>query len=270
MSTNNGSVTPQGGTRSGGRAVPRQVSRRESPDSAGDLSDMTTPSRRPRQNNDTERIDELPLAALAAGDDAISPVKRLSAFEEEETMDAMAYADNPVAADSKDEDEHGMGIINSALLDVKSEQESHADDSAVAAVDFAEYLESYSWQMQEEEDAKNVHDGLLNAVLGIVDNVMDEDERLPGAPAKWKKPGAPPGWEPRQPRRGQPANFADIDNPGGWSEFTFRPKFNGTNGSGNYLQHQLPTGATPLPANENGKRVVNDWELHYQGWDNPG
>ena len=75
---------------------------------------------------------------------------------------------------------------------------------------------------------------------------------------------SPPGWtpKPRQVNKGEPA-FGDVDNPGGWSEFIFRPAWNA---SKKYARHCLPTGATPVPANAEGKRISNGWEFHYTGW----
>jgi hypothetical protein len=46
-------------------------------------------------------------------------------------------------------------------------------------------------------------------------------------PLSMNLPGPPPGWipKPRQAEKGEPA-FADVDNPGLWPEFVFRPAFN--------------------------------------------
>ena len=56
---------------------------------------------------------------------------------------------------------------------------------------------------------------------------------------------------------GEP-QFADVDNPGEWSQYTFQPKFHnkaskGKN-KGDYAYHSLPTGARPVPADSNGIR----------------
>ena len=69
--------------------------------------------------------------------------------------------------------------------------------------------------------------------------------------------------------------FEDVDNPGDWPQYCFRPKFVKGTGTGpagkiKYSHHRLPTGAVPVPMNDEGKRVRNGWELHYNGWTNPG
>lgn len=37
-----------------------------------------------------------------------------------------------------------------------------------------------------------------------------------------------------------------------------------------HAHHCLPTGETPVPENEDGKRVCNGCELHCRGWSNGG
>ena len=61
--------------------------------------------------------------------------------------------------------------------------------------------------------------------------------------------------------KGQP-DFVDVDNPGNWSEFTFRPKLDSKK---NYSHHAMPCGATPVPMTAKG-RVLAGWEFHYDGW----
>ena len=45
----------------------------------------------------------------------------------------------------------------------------------------------------------------------------------------------------------------NINNPGNWSEYTFRPEFAKKDKGGNYTCHTLPTGAVPVPIKD-GKR----------------
>lgn len=77
-----------------------------------------------------------------------------------------------------------------------------------------------------------------------------------GAPTGWNLPCAPPDWTPAAPRTrsGQPdIPFDQINNPGEWSEFSFRPKFKKT---GQCMCHALPVGVTPVPARRaDGKRI---------------
>ena len=66
---------------------------------------------------------------------------------------------------------------------------------------------------------------------------------------------------------GEP-EFCDVDNPGKWSQFSYRPDFEGRS-NGNYKYHSLPTGVTPVPADTENKRIINGWSFHYDGWTQP-
>jgi len=93
---------------------------------------------------------------------------------------------------------------------------------------------------------------------------------LPGAPVGWKPPGPPEDWKVPKPKTtiGQPdVPFEDIDNPGEWSSFTFRPKFlyKGRTPT-KFLYHCMPTDATPVPINKDGSRTCNNFEFFYNGW----
>jgi hypothetical protein len=91
-----------------------------------------------------------------------------------------------------------------------------------------------------------------------------------GCPVGWKQPAAPEGWTPpaADTAHGEP-EFDNVDNPGNWSSFTFRPKFKKTKGGQKeYLYHALPTGATAVPINPaTGDRTIGDWTFFYKGWD---
>jgi hypothetical protein len=60
-------------------------------------------------------------------------------------------------------------------------------------------------------------------------------------------------------------SFCEVDNPGNWLEYTFRPKFTKKDTGGTYTCHSLPTGAVPVPVND-GKQEACGWEFHYKGW----
>ena len=82
--------------------------------------------------------------------------------------------------------------------------------------------------------------------------------------------GAPKGWLPLipaptfsgyLPKHDAPSE-EDIDNPAGWSMFTFTPVYNVS--AKKYKFHSSPTGARVVPANNTGKQCINGWEFHYQ------
>ena len=88
---------------------------------------------------------------------------------------------------------------------------------------------------------------------------------IPGAPLNWEPPKPPAtflGYTPK-PNSGAPATFEEVDNPGKWDEYMFQPKYNGST----YVNHFTPSGAKVLPAGEDGKRSINGWDFHYNGWD---
>ena len=65
----------------------------------------------------------------------------------------------------------------------------------------------------------------------------------------------------RKEAKGEP-KFEDVDNPGQWSEFTFRPNFEGKYGSGAYGHHATPAGANVVPLDPmTGKKTVNKFDF---------
>jgi hypothetical protein len=65
--------------------------------------------------------------------------------------------------------------------------------------------------------------------------------------------------------------FIEVNNPGNWSQFTYRAKFDS---KGQYKHPTILTGVVPLPLKD-GKQKLGDWELHYdwefhcEGWEFP-
>jgi hypothetical protein len=53
-----------------------------------------------------------------------------------------------------------------------------------------------------------------------------------------------------------------IDNPAGWSMFTFTLVYS----NNKYKSHSSSTGARVVPGDQTGKRCINSWEFHYQNW----
>ena len=49
---------------------------------------------------------------------------------------------------------------------------------------------------------------------------------LEDCPPGWQPRSAPDDWTPPDKTFGEP-DFKDVDNPGKWSEFTYRPKYKG-------------------------------------------
>ena len=120
-------------------------------------------------------------------------------------------------------------------------------------------LETYRERLGEEIEV-NVQD--------LEDNYTEGDERadfcpIEGAPPGWNPPMAPVGWTPPALPRGAPEHL-DVDNPGNWSEYTFRArKKKKTN---EFDAYEMPPGARPVPVGETGQRTIEGWVFHYDGW----
>ena len=94
----------------------------------------------------------------------------------------------------------------------------------------------------------------------------EEDAILPlaGAPEGWETPKPPPTFKGYQPKEGSgaPATFDEVDNPAGWDEYMFQPKYKGNM----YEGHFTPCGAKVVPMGSDGVRSVDGWEFFYTGW----
>jgi hypothetical protein len=84
---------------------------------------------------------------------------------------------------------------------------------------------------------------------------------LIGAPKWWLVPSPPPTFLGYVPKHNTLAEEA-IDNPVGWSMFTFTPVYS----NNKYKFLSSPTGARDVPADNTRKWCVNGWEFHYQNW----
>jgi len=124
---------------------------------------------------------------------------------------------------------------------------------------WADCIASHQDELEPERETKRLIRDLNEARLLVT---------IPGAPNGWVLPCHPEDWKPNPKKlnKNEPdVPFDAIDNPGSWSECVFRPKFAGKGGHGNYVCHQLPTGATPVPET-NGRRKVGDFDFFHTGW----
>ncbi len=89
--------------------------------------------------------------------------------------------------------------------------------------------------------------------------------RLYGAPPGWSEPIAPDDWNPTINIIHREPLFEDVDNPGDWSNYIFRPIFEPRGGK--YICHTMPAGNVPVPINAvTGKREAGGYEFFYKGW----
>jgi hypothetical protein len=158
-----------------------------------------------------------------------------------------------------------VGINLGAVLEEEAER-GDGGDSDVEGDDTLEHDGAMNDSLLDKDVNSSIEEN--NAVEDGDENcVILAPEDAVSAPIVMNIPDTPPEWVPptQKTEQGEPA-FAEVDNPGGWSQYIFRPEF-GTTAPKQYKRHSLPTGAQPVPANAEGKRIVDDWEFHYKGWD---
>jgi len=224
------------------------------------------------------------MSRLAIPDDEnISPVKRLGGDEELE-YDLQAYRDHPGAEDSEiecDDDDNLMGAYAEAAAD----RQLHDEEEEAAKLDtFVDIVASYQEEIRLQTEAE--------IIVKKEEDELSQVVAIPGAPSGWKPPSAPEDWQPSKVRAhtGEPdIAFADVDNPGGWSRFCFRPKYltkkkkdvkegveteddpeGAPSDKAKFLYYAMPTGATPVPLDAaTNERKVAEYEFHYNGWIKP-
>jgi len=131
-----------------------------------------------------------------------------------------------------------------------------------------------SVNQQCEADAAEVEDDGFAACNDTIDvETFDTKASLPGTPVGWKVPEAPENWKAAKPKTklGQPkVEFDELDNPGGWSPFAFRPKFlhKGQKPT-KCLCHALPAETVPVPKDEAGDRACDGFKFFHAGWTKP-
>jgi len=153
-----------------------------------------------------------------------------------------------------------MGAHAEALAD----RQLHEEEDAVVEIDaFVDIVASHQEEIRLQTEAKI-----------IVKKEEDEEANvvsIPGAPSGWKPPSAPEDWKPARVRAnaGEPdMPFCEVDNPGGWNHFCFRPKHKTTSkkkltgvqegveteddpegapaDEAKFMCHVMPTGATSV------------------------
>ncbi len=106
-----------------------------------------------------------------------------------------------------------------------------------------------------EDDIDDIDDNIGEPPTDAT--VPNSTTALVGAPDGWNPPCPSPSFRGYQQKHNAPAE-ADIDNPAGWSMFTFTPNFDSKN---KYTYHTTPSGARVVHSNMNGKKQVNGWEF---------
>ena len=82
----------------------------------------------------------------------------------------------------------------------------------------------------------------------LKDGTVQPELKLPEIPPEYEPPNEFP--------------FEDIDNPGGWNDYIYYPKYSKDN---QYTYHRLPAGTTPVPGS-GPRRKHKGWWFHYVAW----
>ena len=156
-------------------------------------------------------------------------------------------------------------------------QEADGGNSDVEGEE-AEILDE-SFQCSNVERDENEHSlfSLMNISSGDIGFVLSKDRTITseGILDSIPIPEKPEGWV-RPAKRTtaietEEPDFEDLDNPGNWNDYIYRPVYSKSYGSmfntSNYIRHELPTGCSVVPKNDEGKRIDNGWEFFYDGWE---
>ena len=230
-----------------GEAPDEVTARAESPSTAvSGLTESTPAGQRAVEDRNNLTLQQL---ANVASPLVVERPLPLTPLEAEAAFDRSAYHHNAGASDS----EHAPESEDEDDVDI-DEAEDSGRRNILDALNAME--DRAAAEIPENEE-----------VAGVTNAPANESNVWAfGAPAGWVPPQIPDGWKPNKARGSQPKNFDEVDNPGGWSEFSYQARFSKEKG-GEYKYHCLPTGATPVPKDEStGKRISNGWEFHYDGW----
>jgi hypothetical protein len=190
-------------------------------------------------SSSTRKLD-MEIQVGDAEPDFTSPLTCNSSFESVASVDTQVTAAEFVRAKGLQDDDGDGGSS-----DAEGEGDFDLDDLNGAL------LQDLNRDIELE---RHIRDDLEN---------YEEAAALSGAPDGWMPPQEPEGWMPKIPKNASVSAFEEIDNPGGWSNFSFGAKFSKSN---EYKHHAMPAGAMPVPKDASGKQTCGDWTFFYQGW----
>ena len=212
----------------------------------------------PRHASSVDTMSPLTGASIGTGDDP-SATDSLESLETNGVVRRIFAEDQAAVGDGGDSDGDGEGFelkndFRESMLLAMRDDLVHERDEIEDAVG---------------DDDDNCIISSSRIEVGNPDNV-EPSAALLGAPEGWVVPGPPETWAYKQAvAKGEPP-FESVDNPGGWSSYTFKAKFAGHGAKATYLAHEMPCGAVPVPKDPvTGKRMHGGYEFHYQGWTRP-
>ena len=177
--------------------------------------------------------------------------------------------DTPPQIDQSND--HAFDLVLTSI-EVNENQQADGGDSDVEGEECELMIEASNTSIHErminDNDDYNVKESnheSIGFILSKRENELesvDEEallqECIPKPPQEWIAPPKKTSDEP---------DFSEVDNPGNWNEYIFRPVFKGTGTDRKYVRHELPTGCSPVRKSLiTEQRMSNGWELFYSGW----
>ena len=166
--------------------------------------------------------------------------------------------------------EGDVAFLSQQLEDFALENDADGGDSDVEGEEMQDFMEVANVANAEKNetayDMFDVNEDVFSFAIAdkhVKNNIIiDEDEIL-------KKVHRPPeGWVAPAPQSSAEPAFASLDNPGGWSDYVYTPRYKAPRGgTKTYQYHCLPTGCTVAPKDNEGRYKVGDWEFFYTGWE---
>jgi len=171
-------------------------------------------------------------------------------FDEEEEVDNSFWDDIRECGNGDDSDEEGVV----SLL--------HND-----AVHTKIMLSTSGKIIDDDEDCIDEEGVVFESTVAaeVLESTMMHSSSLLNAPNGWQPPCPPESWTgyTTNDKRHDAPDEEDIDNPGNWHLFSFRPKYSSDK---KYIGHFTPAGAQVLRSNAAGQRIIDDWNFFYNGW----
>ncbi len=213
-----------------------------------------------RANQRQEQTDTILALAMATATTTVTTTAALP-------MDIDGLLD--VAPDPYIDEE--MEVDNSFWDDIRecgngedSDQEGSVSGLHNAAVR-AKTIVSTSGKVVDDDADCIDEEGVPSDAAAEVEFTATPPGSILNAPNGWKPPCAPESWTGYTAcdKRHDAPEEEDIDNPGCWDLFSFRPKYSSDK---KYIGHFTPAGAKVLKSNAAGKRIIDGWQLYYNGW----
>jgi hypothetical protein len=176
--------------------------------------------------------------AIASKNATTSPLTGLNSLVDDQTTEGDSLQTSITEAQRREENDEVIEILDQEDSRMKgdggdSDAEGDGYEIAQSFVDGMVDVERERFNADGFQIEREVECDTNTAVEGgtVISNT-DSRQRLWGAPPGWHPPEPPPNWKSKDIKvdKGEPS-FAEVDNPGQWSQYTYQPVFQKTMGS---------------------------------------